>query len=107
VAGWTRRPHLRIGALSDTAGQAKNREALVTLGPIRGNGRRAEVGTDLWNNGRAAFWLTYDVQQRGNTWAVNGTTGPVSIAKGDWRNGLRCTRRGGGFARRRTPTSGP
>jgi hypothetical protein len=70
----------RADAVSDTVGQVKNRGALVTLGPIRGSERRAEVGANLWIGGSAAIWLTYVVRQRGDTWSVTGTTGPVAIA---------------------------
>jgi hypothetical protein len=53
---------------------------LLTLGPIVGDERRVEVGSNLWIDGLAGFWATYVVEQRGADWKVTGTTGTVAIS---------------------------
>jgi hypothetical protein len=64
----------RDEALSErNPGVVKNRGALVTLGPIRREGRRAEVAASLWVAPKGAIWLTYIVRRRGDAWKVTGT----------------------------------
>lgn len=53
---------------------------LLTLGPIVGDERRVEVGSNLWIDGLAGFWATYVVEHRGTEWTVAGTTGTVAIS---------------------------
>jgi hypothetical protein len=53
---------------------------LLTLGPIVGDERRVEVGSNLWIDGLAGFWATYVVEHRGAEWKLTGTTGPVAIS---------------------------
>lgn len=53
---------------------------LLSLGPIEPSGNRVEVETSLWINGLARQWLTYVLEQRGGTWTVTGTNGPMAIS---------------------------
>ncbi len=53
---------------------------LLTLGPIVGDERRVEVGSNLWIDGLAGFWATYVAEHRGAEWKVTGTTGTVAIS---------------------------
>ena len=61
-------------------GQVRNRGVLLTLGPIEGNKRRAEVGSNLWVAGKGAIWQTYVVKNRASRWVVTGTTGWMAIS---------------------------
>ncbi len=61
-------------------GEVRNRGVLVTLGPIDGGRRRAEVGCNLWISGRGALWVTYVVRMRSGGWRVTGVTGGMTIA---------------------------
>jgi hypothetical protein len=69
----------RASVIGDT-GQVERGGVLVTLGPIAGTGKRAEVGASLWLGGKAARWLTYVVRRRGDVWRVTGETGLSAIA---------------------------
>jgi hypothetical protein len=53
---------------------------LLTLGPIAGDERRVEVGSNLWIDGLAGFWATFVLEIRGAEWVVTGTTGTVAIS---------------------------
>jgi hypothetical protein len=61
-------------------GEVKNHGVLLTLGPIEGNKRRVEVGTNLWVAGKGARWQTYVVKNRASRWLVTGTTGWMAIS---------------------------
>jgi hypothetical protein len=61
-------------------GHVKNDGVLISLGPIEPTGRRVEVATSLWINGLAGQWLTYVLAQKGGTWMVTGTSGPMAIS---------------------------
>jgi hypothetical protein len=53
---------------------------LLTLGPIVGDERRVEVGSNLWINGLAGLWATYVVERHTAAWRVTGTTGTTAIS---------------------------
>ena len=54
---------------------------LVTLGPVDGDGDRAEVGVYGFVACLGATWLTYVVRHTaGAGWQVTGTTGPMAIS---------------------------
>jgi hypothetical protein len=61
-------------------GEVRNDGVLVTLGPIEGNRRKAEVGSNLWVAGKGAIWLTYVVKPRTGGWVVTGTTGAMTVS---------------------------
>jgi hypothetical protein len=61
-------------------GEARHGGAIITLGPIEGQGNRVEVGNSVWVNGLSGRWQTYVVVQHDNVWKVTGTTGPLAIS---------------------------
>jgi hypothetical protein len=61
-------------------GEVRHGGAIVTLGPIEGQGNRVEVGNSLWVNGLSGRWQTYVVVQHDTVWKVTGTTGPLAIS---------------------------
>jgi hypothetical protein len=61
-------------------GQARDGGAVVSLGAIKGKGRRVEVASSLWVNGLFGQWQTYVLVKKDGVWRVTGTTGPLAIS---------------------------
>lgn len=64
----------------ESPGRVANDGALVTLGPIEGEGEEVEVESSLWINGLAGTWRTYAVELEEGRWRVTETRGPISIS---------------------------
>jgi hypothetical protein len=64
----------------DGCQQVRGGGILIGLGPVTGEGDRAEVGINGFVACLGATWFTYVVERDGPGWRVNGTTGPMAIA---------------------------
>lgn len=73
------RASVLAGPAAASPGRVVSGGVLVSLGPIRGTGARAEVGCNAWKDGKGALWLTYVVERRGKAWKVT-TSGPLTIS---------------------------
>lgn len=78
-------PVVFVGDRDDVIADAPSRSvvddgALVTVGPIVGEGSQVQVGVSLYVTNLAATWLTYVLEGGGRQWKVLGTTGPIAVA---------------------------
>ncbi|MDQ3985504.1 MAG: hypothetical protein M3280_03295 [Actinomycetota bacterium] len=58
----------------------KNNGVIISLGHIERKKGRVHVSNGLWCGGTCGQWLTYVLEQRGDTWKITGTTGPHAIS---------------------------
>ena len=71
----------RDDVISDApSGSVVRDGALVTVGPIVGEGSQVQVGVSLYVANLAGTWLTYVIEGGARQWKVLGTTGPIAIS---------------------------
>jgi hypothetical protein len=73
-------PNSAAVVVGEGLGHVENHGVLISLGPIKGDGRRLKVGTRLWISGLAGQGLTYVLTSNDGVWEVSGTTGPRAIS---------------------------
>ena len=54
--------------------------AILSVGPIDGDGSKVEVSNSLWCGGLCAQWSTYVLEATNGGWKTTGTTGPIAIS---------------------------